>query len=446
MGNRGKSPLFIIFTTIFVDLIGFGIVLPLLPFYAEHFGAPPYQIGLLVASFSLMQFLFAPLWGRLSDRYGRRPIILMSLVASSVSYLAFGFATSLFVLFLSRIFAGIASASISAAQAYISDVTTTETRAKGMGIVGAAFGLGFIFGPILGGLLSEPGAIFHFVSIAYSSIGSLLGHPKLLGSHWLEVTGKSFGALPRYDVPAYFASLLCLANAGLAYFRLPESLHRAERNEVARQRAFSIRSFINALSHPYVGVLILLYFLITFATAITYTTFPLFFKETLKVGTVENGYLFTYLGFIGVIVQGALIGYVVQLLGERIPVVIGIAITTGGFILLTLFTGWTSVLLSLALMGVGQGIAAPNILSLVTKFTTATEHGGILGVNASLSSLARVLGPVWGGAAYSYWGMHSPFFTGAVALGLTFLLSFRVLHERYDTVPGEASIGEEAGE
>src|SRR4249920_957571 len=204
-----RSPLLIIFFTVFIDLVGFGIVLPLLPFYAENFGATALLVGLLSTSFSLMQFLFAPIWGRLSDRTGRRPIILFGLLGSAVSYLIFGLAGSLTVLFLSRIFAGIAGANISTAQAYIADSTPPEGRAKGMGLIGAAYGLGFIFGPAIGGILSQ------------------------------------FG----YGVPAFFASGLALCNCVAAYFLLPESLNPRSPTFTSR-RGLNFAGIHRGLRHP----------------------------------------------------------------------------------------------------------------------------------------------------------------------------------------------------
>src|SRR5262245_353289 len=204
-----RSPLAIIFLTVFIDLVGFGIVLPLLPYYAETYGASSFAVGLLQTSYSVMQFLFTPVWGRLSDRYGRRPMILMSLAGSFIGFLVFGLAGNLYVLFAARMVAGVAGAIIPTANAYIADVTTAENRAKGMGRVGAAFGLGFILGPAVGGVLAPYG----------------------------------------YDKPALVASALAGLNFVFAWFRLPESLTPEIRSR-ARAGRFDLQSVRSALANP----------------------------------------------------------------------------------------------------------------------------------------------------------------------------------------------------
>ncbi|MFQ5629470.1 MAG: MFS transporter [bacterium] len=218
-----KAPLTIIFITIFIDLVGFGMIIPVLPIYAESFGATGVEIGLLAASFSLMQFLFMPVWGRLSDRVGRKPILLLSLICTGIAFILFGLANSLVILFLARILAGVFTANISTAQAYIADVTTPEDRAKGMGLIGAAFGLGFIFGPPLGGFLSLWG----------------------LG------------------MPGFFAGGLALCNAIFAYFLLTESRSAGastfDRSKSWREH-ISTRRFVHAVLHPVVGAFLVLFF------------------------------------------------------------------------------------------------------------------------------------------------------------------------------------------
>src|SRR5216117_137669 len=218
-----RSPLLVIFITVFIDLVGFGIVIPVLPYYAEgtKFGATPREVGFLFASYSVMQLVFAPVMGRLSDKYGRRPVLLISILGTCCGFMILGFATTLWMLFLGRIIDGISGGNISTAQAYIADITTKENRAKGMGLIGAAFGLGFIFGPAIGGILTRWGI----------------------------------------HVPFFFAAGLCFANAMLLYFTLPETVtsdHPA-RNLAAGGRGFS--QVVNSLKHPRLGFVLVIYFL-----------------------------------------------------------------------------------------------------------------------------------------------------------------------------------------
>jgi len=267
------SPLVIIFVTVFIDLLGFGIIIPLLPFYAESFGASAFKIGLLGTSFSLMQFLFSPIWGRWSDRIGRKPIILVGLMGSCLSYLGLALSTSLTLLFVSRIVGGIAGANIPTAQAYIADVTTPENRAKGMGMVGAAFGLGFIFGPAIGGVLSR------------------------------------FGP----QTPMWFASALCFSNFVAAWFLLPESRSvSAETKSLGRMEAFR-----HAMTKPALLILLTLYFIVTLAFSGFETTFALFSEARFGFTSSTIGFLFAFIGVVLALVQGVLVGRVVKLIPER---------------------------------------------------------------------------------------------------------------------------------
>lgn len=418
-----KSPLFIIFTTIFVDLIGFGIVLPVLPLYAQTFGANPLAIGVIVASFSLMQFLFMPIWGRVSDRIGRRPVILWSLVASASSYLIYGFAHSLAILILSRIFAGIASATISTAQAYIADVTTSENRAKGMGLIGAAFGLGFIFGPVIGGILSESGHVLQFIAAALHG-GIFDGIAQRLDA-WSIAVGPGV----RFDIPAFFAALLCTGNAILAFFRLPESLPH-ERRIAGALRIVSRRILFHALFKPYLGILLLLIFINTFSYANIYGTLPLFTKQILQLSALENGYLFAFMGVITAVMQGGLIGGLTKLFGERRLLFLGCASMTTGFVLLAFSSTVVMLVVSIIFLSFGSGLSNPVLPSLISQESDPREHGSMLGISQSFSSLGRVLGPSWGGLTYDRFGHQWPYFTAAMFMALASYFSFGILRHR----------------
>ncbi len=375
------SPLIVIFVTVFIDLLGFGIIIPLLPFYAETFGANALLIGLLSTSFSLMQFAFAPVWGRLSDRIGRRPVILLGLFGSFVSYLVFGLANSLVVLFASRIFAGIAGANIPTAQAVIADSTTIDNRAKGMGMIGAAFGLGFIFGPAIGGFLSRWG----------------------------------------FSTPAFFASALSLANFVAAWFLLPETLspaHRAGRPASGRLQAFG-----RALARPNLPLLLVIYFIVVAAFSNFEAMFALFAQNRFQFEAATIGYVFAFVGTVLVIVQGGLVGRVVRRVGERRVVPIAILLVAIGLGLLPLNHSVATLLATLAVMSVGMGFNNPSLVSLISQHSAAEDQGSILGVSQSLSSLARIIGPAWGGFAFDRFGPDVPYVSAAAVMAIAAVIA-----------------------
>jgi len=376
------SRLTIIFLTIFIDLIGFGIVLPLLPFYATDFGADPLVIGLLVAMHPAMQFLFGPIWGRLSDRIGRRPILLLGLVGSGLSYLLFGLATNLTWLFASRIMQGIAGANIPVAQAYIADSTNLENRTRGMGLVGAAFGLGFIAGPAIGGLL------------------------------------VNFG----YAAPGIFAAALSLANAGAAFFYLPESLSTEARASAASEGAPGLVSRLKLAAsfgrHPAIGTLMAIFVLATFVFAAFTTVFPLWIEIKLDYDAQHAGYLMAYLGLLMAIVQGRLIGPMARHFGERRLLVIGTTVLILGYALMPLADTLPILCAVLVLIALGSGLNWPTATSLASQHAPIDRQGGVLGVMQSLSALGRMLGAVWAGWVFGTWRPATPFTLSAVIMSL----------------------------
>jgi multidrug resistance protein len=378
------SPLIIVFVTVFIDLLGFGIIIPLLPFYAETFGATGFTIGLLATSFSLMQFIFAPVWGRVSDRVGRRPIILLGLLGSCLSYLAFGLASTLPSLFMARIFAGIAGANIPTAQAVVADLTTAENRAKGMGLVGAAFGLGFIFGPAIGGFLSRYG----------------------------------------YAVPAFFASGLSLANFVAAWFLLPETLKPEHR---AVERMGRIDALRAALARPHLPLLLVIGFLVVAAFSGYESTFALFAERTYGFTASSIGYIFAFVGVILVIVQGALVGRVVKWIGEHHIVPASLALVAAGLLMIPATTSVAALLVASGVMAVGMGFNNPSLMSLISRYSAAEDQGGVLGLTQSLNSLARIVGPMWGGFAFDHLGIGMPYITSAAVMGLAALLAVHAL-------------------
>ncbi|CUS96013.1 Multidrug resistance protein [Candidatus Kryptobacter tengchongensis] len=376
----------VIFLTVLIDLIGFGIVIPLLPFYALSFGAKSYQIGLLVSSFSFMQFIFNPIWGRISDKIGRRPVILISVFGSFVSYLIFAFANSLFVLFLSRMLAGLMGANIATAQAYIADITPPEERAKGMGIVGAGFGIGFVVGPFIGGILSK------------------------------------FG----YNVPILFASGLSLLNFILAYKFLPEP----KGHKYGVYRSNYVDSVFEIARDKILLFLYFTFFVITFGISINYVVFPLFTKDMFDFDASHNGLLFGYIGMIGVLTQGYLVGKLTKKFKEEKILVAGTFFMGLGLLGMVFSVHFSQFLIFATFFTFGSGITTPSVLSLISRQARAEIQGVTLGFGQSLSSLARVFGPSTGGFFYGNFGHKSPFILGAMAMSLSFLLAIGIYNRK----------------
>ena len=380
------SPLVVIFVTVFIDLLGFGIIIPLLPFYAESFGASAFAIGLLGTSFSLMQFLFSPIWGRWSDRIGRKPIILIGLFGSGLSYVTMALAGSLALLFIARIVGGIAGANIPTAQAYIADITTPENRARGMGLVGAAFGLGFIFGPAIGGLLSRVSP----------------------------------------ETPMWCAAALCFANFAAAWFLLPESrLVTAATKTLGRMAAFRL-----AMGQPTLLVILALYFIVTMAFSAFEATFALFTEARFGFTAASIGFLFAFIGAIIAVIQGVLIGRVVKRVGERRVIPIAIAVIAVSIGLLPFVWDVPTLLIALGLLAMGMGFNNPSLSSMVSKLSHEDDQGGTLGLASSLASLGRVVGPAWGGYFYDAYGMTTPYLSAAALMFVAFLMSLTGLRSR----------------
>lgn len=353
-----RSPLLVIFVTVFIDLVGFGIVIPVLPYYAEgtKFGGTPREVGLLFASYSVMQLIFSPVLGRLSDKYGRRPILIISLLGTCLGFLILGLATTLVMLFIGRIIDGISGGNISTAQAYIADVTTKENRAKGMGLIGAAFGLGFVFGPAIGGILSRWGT----------------------------------------NVPFLFAGSLAFANVILLYFTLPETVTRDHPARVSAASGRGWKQVIEALRQPQLGFVLIIYFLSIVAFSIMTTVFALFMMFRLGYDPWHSGWIFAFVGIISAVIQGGLIGKLVKRFGEPNLVIVG-----GLLFTMSLFAspfvnpaiGLLGLLSVGALSSIGNALAAPSLTSLASKSASAAQQGSVLGVMQSVASLARAVGP-----------------------------------------------------
>ena len=408
IGSRAlmrRSPLAILFLTVFLDLLGFGIVIPFMAYTVESFGASAGTVGLLVSTYSLAQFVFAPVWGRLSDRLGRRPILVLGLAGSAVGYFVFGSATSLVGLFAGRLIAGVAGATIPTAQAYIADVTTPENRAKGMGLIGAAFGLGFILGPALGGVLAPLGKPLGdwLQPTALAPLGALLGHHP-------------------FALPCLAASLISGLGFLAAVFLLGESLSPELRAvAAARVRTHRFAALQEALGDRTVGLLVVTFFLYLLGFAMMEATLTLLVENRLGGATTEShaflvrriGYLFATIGVIAALLQGGLVGPLSRRFGERALLEVGLVCAAIGMSLLPVWRSWPAYFAGAAVVSLGSGLVNPTVSSLISRAAGADRQGQTLGVSQSAGSLARVLGPVIGGLLFQHLGPVAPYVAAA---------------------------------
>jgi multidrug resistance protein len=367
-----------IWTTVALDLVGFGVVFPLLPIYSERFGASPAVATLLITSFSAAQLVCAPLWGRLSDRVGRKPILLLSLVGTCVGSLVTGLAGALWVLFLGRVIDGISGASISVAQASVTDLAPPSQRARLLGLLGAAFGVGFVAGPALGALAA------------------------LSGPH----------------VPFLVAAALSGINAIVAWKRLPET-HRDRSPRPAAERP-SLLSGAGSVAD-----LLVLTFVAMAAFAAFEATFSLFGKARLEFGEVSTGAVFAGVGILLALVQGGLVHPVVSRIGETGALRIGLLLNACGLLLLAGVESYALLVPSLALLTIGQGLASPSLSATLAGRTEASARGRLLGLQQSSSGLARVVGPAAGGLLFEHVGVSSPYLAGAAVMAVAALLLVR---------------------
>ncbi len=378
-----KASLTVIFLTVFIDLLGFGILIPLLPAFAsKELGVSDLGIGVVIASFSFMQFLFNPILGKLSDKFGRRPIITMSLSLTAISYIIFAFADSFALLLFSRMLAGFGGSNIGVAQAYIADITPQSERSKGMGMIGAAFGLGFVFGPFIGGLLSHYG----------------------------------------YDVAGFAAAGFSFSALIFSLFFLPESLEKKAKIEKLRIKFFDWKYALNTLKMPVVGIMIVIFFIIVFSMANIYGTFALLGFKVYGLTDMDNGILFGILGLIGAIVQGGLIRIISKKFRDKSILITGTILMMIGLGMLPYGGNFLGLALVATVLAIGTGVLQPTILSMVSKYAPQSDQGAILGLNQSLASLARVLGPLWGGISFQYLGYSFPFLTGAFFTFITVII------------------------
>jgi DHA1 family tetracycline resistance protein-like MFS transporter len=371
-------PLLIIFLTIFVNLVGFGIIIPLLPFYAETFGASPLVIGLLFAIFSLCQLVAAPALGDLSDRYGRRPVLIFSLAGTVISFVMMALAHSLTMLFLARIVDGLSGGNISTARAYVADVTEPKDRARAYGLIGAAFGLGFIFGPALSGILAK-----------YS-----------------------------YTAPIWAAAALTLVATAMAWLWLPETVHRTQAGS-----GNPFRFLVPLLRRRRVGRMLVIDFVYWFAFSIFQTTFALFAARRFGFDAPKTGYVFSVFGILGAIIQGGMIRPIVHRLGDTLTFRIGLLCGAAGLTAAALAPSVPWFLASLVPLAFGIGFGHPTVSSLISQVANTDEQGRVQGAASAVESLGRTLGPVWGSGSLQRFGEVVPYTSAAAFLLLTLLLT-----------------------
>lgn len=395
--KRGGSRLPLLFVVVFFDLVGFGIVLPLLPFYAERFGGSGVEVGLLVMVYSAIQLFMAPFWGRLSDRVGRRPILIIGLVGSAISYLVFAYANSLTMLFASRILAGLGGSTVPVAEAYIADVTPPEKRAGNIGLIGAAFGLGFIVGPALGGI---------------SSTWSL-------------------------EAPGLIASALCAINGLIALAFLRES--RPAKTASQPTRHSPLEYVVRLARDPRSLNVLAVYFFFSAAWAVLQPTFSLFGAARFELDERSVGYLFAYLGIISAIMQGALVRRIVPRIGEaRLIRLSGVPFVTG-LLIIGYSMSFPTLLAGLALLAIGYGGVVPAALGLLSRHVSDDVQGGTLGVGQSVGSLARVAGPFVAGVAFDAMGIAWPYFIGAAVAAAAALLAVGLVQPTPAVARGDAT-------
>lgn len=388
--KQNKSHLTIIFITVFLYLVGFGVMIPIMPIIGREFGADALTIGLLMSSYSLMQFLFAPFWGRLSDQRGRRPILLLCLAGEALSYLIFAFSSNLIGLFIARSLAGFFGASISTASASISDVTPSHERSRGMALIGAAFGLGFIVGPAIGGGLA------------------------IMGDSLFPEMGPTFGM----HFAAGSVALICAITFGFAWKYLKETAHlsrQSQKDLLPRKNRLAILG--RFLRKPLVGPLIGNFFLHSLAMSAMEATLILFAADRFNWGVKEVSFGFAYIGILSTLNQGFLVRKILPLLGEQRVLKIGLYAQIIGFALIAGSHSIPVLTLAMTILSLGNGFVSPSLLGSISLASPSSEQGEALGTAQGTASLGRIFGPAIGGAIYAGVSITSPFiFASLIAL------------------------------
>lgn len=374
--KANQRALALVYATIFLDVLGLGVLIPVLPYYAQQYRADAMTVGLLSAAFSIAQFVSSPFLGALSDRVGRRPVILFNILGSAIAYYLFGWANTLWLLMLARVMEGITGGSISTAQAYIADVTPPEERMKRFGLIGAVFGLGFIIGPAFGGFLSQYG-------------------------------------LP---VPAYAAGTLCLLAAVFGYFMLPESLS-VEKRATGRLEigdANPVKKIAQALSRDSIRAILIAIFVVNVAFGGLQSNFALFTLKRFGMGPQDNAWIFVYIGCLSIFMQGVVVRRLPKTLDPVKTCVVGLSGMAVGFIGISLAQAEWHLFPAIAVMAFGNGVAAPMLTGLISRRVGEREQGTVLGSSQAILSATRIVGPLMAGFTFDALGSGAPYWTGAI--------------------------------
>jgi MFS transporter, DHA1 family, tetracycline resistance protein len=384
MKLKNTSALSLIFLTVFVDLLGFGILIPILPTFAKkELFVDETAIGIAIAVYSLTQFFFNPVFGNLSDKYGRKKIIVICLLLNAAGYVLFAYTHSYVMLIVSRVVAGIGGSSIGVAQAYIADVTKPENRSKGMGIIGAAFGLGFVFGPLIGGVLSKYGYYVTGMASAFFSVGAFV----------------------------------------LTILFLPETQPIKDQSIIKPRKLIDFSSLMIITKKKDLALLMILFFILTFSVSNIYGTFALLGFKIYHFTDMQNGYMFGIVGLSSAIVQGGLVAKISKYFSQLKLISIGAFCMMIGLGLIPFGGTFLRLSVIVIILSLGTGSLQPTLLSLISEVTSEAEQGITLGFNQSLSAFARVLGPLWGGFTFEYLGYPFPFITGSFFSLVIFILS-----------------------
>ncbi|WP_203364138.1 MFS transporter [Bacillus sp. REN10] len=388
MEKKKKGPLLLLSFNLFIIMVGIGLVIPILPFYVEKFGAGARTLGALIAVYSFMQFLFAPVWGKLSDKIGRKPLITAGLLGFAAAEFLFAFAAGIWMLFIARILAGIfGSALMPTAMAYVSDVTTPEERGKGMGILGASMGLGIVIGPGIGGWLAE------------------------------------------YDLsyPFIFAGIAAIVAAVVSVLVLPESYSKEQRTQDAQKKANEPsvnqwEQFKQTIWSP-AGFLLFLVFLLSFGLANFQSIFSYYSWERYNYGPKDVGLIMLIIGLIGTFVQGYGVGKVTKKFGDRNTVLGSLMLSAIGFVMMTTATNFVGVIITTGVFFIGNSMLRPSVNSLLSKYA-GSNQGYIMGLNNSFLSLGNVAGPLVAGMLFE-WNIHLPYLFGGAVMLVGFILTYR---------------------
>ncbi len=399
MKKTTRSPLLLMALTVLIDFTGFGVIIPLLPFWAQHLGANPVQVGLILTVYSLAQFIFLPVLGRLSDRYGRRPIVLWSLLIEALSLALSALAGSFAFLLVARFIGGMGAANIGTAQAVVSDTTAPAERAKGMGFIGAAIGLGFVLGPALGGGLATLGQ----------------------------------------TAPFWFAAGLALINAALVFFLLPETRVQSDHTSDAERESSSLMSSLLAsLRSPAVARLLGINLLYTLAFTAMEAMYPLFSQKAFGWGATQNAAIFVLVGVVMVIVQGGLVGRLSKLWGVQGLLVVGLALLAAGLLLLPFGTRLAIMLIAVGVLSAGSGAVSSMSSALASLATSDETQGQTLSLIQSSGGLGRIIGPVAAGWVFAAGGASAPFVVGGLLTALALLVALPRIPTQHHVQPEQA--------